>query len=516
MSASDHDLLHQYARNGSQAAFATLVERHLNLVYSAARRQVRSPQLAEDVAQAVFVDLAAHAHRFDPGMPLVAWLHVVTRRTAIDLVRREARRQAREHQAAEIAEMKTTLPNWAAVEPLLDEAVESLDATDRTAILLRYFENKNLREVGAALGTSDDAAQKRVSRAVEQLRAFFFRRGVTVTAASLATDLSAHALQLAPAGLGATISTAAVSSSVAAVSAVQATQVATMTTLQKSLLGTALALTLGAGVFEARVAFNLGTELRNLRQRTDGVVADARGARLGYERTQRTLDDARAQLVSLNSSTSPDSIGDERLAATMRAWFERLARIKQTVAQHAELSVPEFALLDEQTWFSYAQDAKLETDDQVRQLFVSLRSVAENSVANKLGPALRTYVAAHDGQLPTQTAELAAHFDPPIDPALLRRYDMTRTGKLNDVPARERDRLILEQSPADPERDSVWRIGANGFSNENAAGYAVRLAQKEFSDAHNGTRATTPEDLLPLLKWPLSPAKVREQMGISK
>src|SRR5476649_982025 len=100
MSMSDHDLLRDYAHDGSQAAFAALVERHLNLVYSAARRQVRSPQLAEEIAQSVFVDLARHASRFKPDMPLVAWLHVVSRRTAIDVIRRESRRQTREHDAA--------------------------------------------------------------------------------------------------------------------------------------------------------------------------------------------------------------------------------------------------------------------------------------------------------------------------------------------------------------------------------------------------------------------------------
>src|SRR5262249_38376019 len=133
--------------------------------------------------------------------------------------RRESRRAAREQQAAEIESMKSDPAHWTAVEPLLDEAVESLDAPDRTAILLRYFENKSLREVGAALGTSDDAAQKRVDRAVGQLRAFSPRRGIAVTAAGLTTDLSAHAPHAAPVGLSATISTAATLSSHAAAAA---------------------------------------------------------------------------------------------------------------------------------------------------------------------------------------------------------------------------------------------------------------------------------------------------------
>ena len=100
MSPSDHDLLSRYAEENSETAFATLVERHLNLAYSVARRVTRSAQLAEEVTQAVFIDLARNARALKPATPLVAWLHVVSRRTAIDTVRRESRRQAREAAAA--------------------------------------------------------------------------------------------------------------------------------------------------------------------------------------------------------------------------------------------------------------------------------------------------------------------------------------------------------------------------------------------------------------------------------
>src|SRR5688572_27117903 len=103
---SDPELLHQFAHEGSQPAFATLVHRHLDLVYSAARRQVRSPELAEDVAQSVFLDLARSARNLKPGTPVAAWLYVVTRRTAIDAIRRETRRQMHEQAAAEIAVMR--------------------------------------------------------------------------------------------------------------------------------------------------------------------------------------------------------------------------------------------------------------------------------------------------------------------------------------------------------------------------------------------------------------------------
>ena len=108
MGTSDPELLQRYAETGSQEAFAALVKRHLDLVYSAARRQVRSPQLAEEVAQSVFLHLSRLARTLQPGTPLAAWLYLVTRRTSIDVIRRESRRQARGQTAVAIAAMNTS------------------------------------------------------------------------------------------------------------------------------------------------------------------------------------------------------------------------------------------------------------------------------------------------------------------------------------------------------------------------------------------------------------------------
>ncbi|HZL13762.1 MAG TPA: sigma-70 family RNA polymerase sigma factor, partial [Verrucomicrobiae bacterium] len=207
---SDLDLLRQFARENSQDAFTEIVRRHVNLVYSATLRQVRSPQLAEEIVQSVFADLARDAGKLKPDTILTAWLYAVTRRTAIDVIRKESRRQLREQIAVEMNNMNATAssagvpPAWSQIEPFLDEAMAALDETDRAAILLRYFENKNLREVGESLKISDDAAQKRVSRAVERLREFFSKRNVTIGASGLAVLISANAVQAAPVGLALT------------------------------------------------------------------------------------------------------------------------------------------------------------------------------------------------------------------------------------------------------------------------------------------------------------------------
>jgi RNA polymerase sigma factor (sigma-70 family) len=210
MSDTDLQLLARYTRDRAEDAFAELVRRHLDLVHSAALRQVRSPELAEEVAQSAFTDLAHHAARLQPDTILTSWLYQVTRRTAVDVVRRETRRQWREQIATEMNALNATTSDWTYIEPLLDEAMSALDATDRAAVLLRYFENKSLREVGAALGTSDAAAQKRVSRAVERLREYFAKGGINVGASGLVVVISANAVQAAPVGLALIISTAAV------------------------------------------------------------------------------------------------------------------------------------------------------------------------------------------------------------------------------------------------------------------------------------------------------------------
>src|SRR6185437_12781573 len=227
-----------------QDAFTALVERHLNLVYSAAMRQVRSPHLAEEISQSVFTQLARHAAALKPGTILPAWLHQVTHHAAIDVIRSEGRRQAREQIACEMSRlMDENTIDWTQIEPLLDEAVQGLDEEDRAAIIMRFFENKSLREVGEALGTSDDAAQKRVSRALERLREHFERHKIAAAAAGLAAVMSAHAVQAAPLGLSSTVATGSLGAagfSVTTSSLLTTTKVIAMTTMQKVAVGVVL------------------------------------------------------------------------------------------------------------------------------------------------------------------------------------------------------------------------------------------------------------------------------------
>jgi RNA polymerase sigma factor (sigma-70 family) len=193
------DLLTAYRSNRSEGAFTELVRRYTNLVYSVAQRRLANGPLAEEVTQSVFLHLAQAAPKVSSEAALVAWLHRTTVHVAIDVWRSETRRRTREQT---VAAMETTpfedARLWSEMAPKLDEALDALSEEDREAVLLRYFGQKRMREVGQALGVSEDAAKMRVSRAVDRLRGLLALRGVTCTAVALAGLMSERSIEAAP------------------------------------------------------------------------------------------------------------------------------------------------------------------------------------------------------------------------------------------------------------------------------------------------------------------------------
>ena len=201
---TDWTLLRRYVESNSQDAFAALVSRHLNMVYTACLRELQDASLAEDAAQSVFIILAAKAPKLSAKINLAGWLFQTARFAAKNARTRQTRRERREMEA-----MRRTLQArgeleqsaWDNAEPLIDQAVAKLSPGEREAILLRYWDNLRLAEVGASLGVSEEAARKRVTRALTRLRVQLERQGVALGAATLAAALSAKAAHSAPPAL---------------------------------------------------------------------------------------------------------------------------------------------------------------------------------------------------------------------------------------------------------------------------------------------------------------------------
>jgi RNA polymerase sigma factor (sigma-70 family) len=196
---NDVELLTEYVARGCQDSFSELVRRHINLVYGTATRQVRDPHLAQEISQKVFCALAQNARSIRNPSALTAWLYRTTCQLATLHVRTEHRRLERERVAAAMnVTSNDNQDRWEEVEPVLDQALAALGDTDRLAILLRFFETKPMAEVGAMLGVSEAAAKMRIGRAIEKLRIFFVRRGVTCSAAGLFLLFDRHAGAAAP------------------------------------------------------------------------------------------------------------------------------------------------------------------------------------------------------------------------------------------------------------------------------------------------------------------------------
>jgi RNA polymerase sigma factor (sigma-70 family) len=240
----DATLLQQYAQQRSEPAFGELVARHINLVYSTALRTGGGDvHFAQDITQAVFIDLARKAGSLPENVPLAGWLHRHTCFTAANAVRTECRRRNREQIAMEMNSLDAGAePRWEQIAPHLDAGLNELNPDDRHAIVLRFLDRQDFRAIGGALGISEDAAQKRVSRALDKLREVLGRRGVALPAAALASVLAAEAVTAAPAGLAVSITTASLATAATAAkgAGMAAFKFLAMTKLQLSLAGAIL------------------------------------------------------------------------------------------------------------------------------------------------------------------------------------------------------------------------------------------------------------------------------------
>jgi RNA polymerase sigma factor (sigma-70 family) len=522
---SDTQLLREYAEHGTEAAFTEIVTRHTNLVYSAALRQADSPDTAGEVAQCVFIGLAKAARSLTRQLAadasLAGWLCRSARNVSLNLRRDEFRRHTRERLAMEdLNPISETAPDWERLRPVLDAAMSDLDECDYDALVMRFFRNQDLRSVGRALGVSDDTAQKRVARALDKLRDHLTRRGITTTAAALSIVLSAHAVQAAPVGLAAAISSAAAlaRAAVHTSTAIAVTKNIAMTTLQKALITTALAATIGTGIYESRRASHLQEQAQALRLQQDALVKqlqqerDDAASKLAAAQQQNShprgdlseLLKLRAEVTKLRDDTrelarlkaAAASNVDDPTASEMNSWLSRVKKLKDRVDQMPGEKIPEFQFLTDQDWLDAVRQLKqLDTDADFNKALKDLRNSAKHEFASMVGNALGGYAQANNGQLPGDFSQLSPYFASSVDDSVLQGYEFTQPG------------IVTSKSGSLVDEDGNFyssriQIGLNSVSVSTDGEDALHQAIQAFSAANNGQSLTNPSQLLPYVQTP--------------
>ncbi len=314
-------LLADYLDSGSEAAFRDLVASYVDLVYSAAIRLVNGDaHLAEDVAQTVFADLAKLARTLPRDVMLGGWLHRHTCFIASKVLRTERRRQERERQAVAMNALEDhSAANLASLTPVLDEAVNQLNPEDRAAILLRFFEQKDFRSVGESLGSTEEAARKRVDRALEKLQGLLKVRGVTLSGAALASVLAAHSVSAAPVGLAVAASSFALASA--------ASGAGTTLTILEIMSLTKLKVAVITAVVAAGVAIPWV-----IQHQTETKLAEANDALRQQRLQSEQLAAENARLTRLAATPTPAPVATNNSSLELLRLRGEVARLRQDVA----------------------------------------------------------------------------------------------------------------------------------------------------------------------------------------
>jgi len=511
----DSELLSRYARHRSQDAFAELMRRHLNVVYSTALRQVGDDRhRAEDVTQMVFSDLARKSARLAGHKVLAGWLHTATRFAAAKVVRTECRRRARDEKIqmleGPLDDSPSSAPDWSHVRVVLDSALAELGEKDREAILLRFFHGRSLAEIGADLALTGTAARSRVDRALDRLRICLARRGVTSTTTALAFGLGQQSVVAAPAGLAETIGTAVQAGAIGSGGFSNFLQF--MTTTQKTVTTLVAASLIGGAIFHRTEVTEFEARITALEQRNAAL------GREGMEARQERDELARqAQARTLATNITPTHSGAHVDGNSILA---KVTRLRELLAAMPERSIPELEFLQDQDWIKVAADSNFDSDGDIRKALSDLRLAAKQRLLPHLSQALRGYTAANGGLLPTEVSQLAPYLDPPVSPQILDRYQMLISGTVSDSVAGRKavPKAIGERSFIDDEYDtavSVDSTGGYGYASTSAFQRSLEEAVRKWKAANPNRAPTDRSELLPYMDSAVNPAKLQEWLAAS-
>jgi RNA polymerase sigma factor (sigma-70 family) len=424
----DANLIRRYGRDGDESAFAELMTRHLPLVWGTARRITSDGELARDVAQSVFVDLARKARTLPEGTPVAGWLHRAACHAAGNLVRTNVRRVRRERMAMSLThdDAGQTADGGAearlveSLESLVDDALLALPDPDREAVLLRYFRGRSHSEVGEALGVGDDAAQKRVSRAVEKLRDHFRAHGIAVGVGTVAAALEATGTEAVPAWVLQGLAPAGVlaSSGVAAGSVGVAAWILSMKT--PAFLATSAVLG-GAALWQSVAVSRL----------------EKANAELGRQIAEVNAANSR-------SSAAPTVVASDAEVLRLRARVAELTRELKAAKARQAVVAPE-------------PEPEVSTDTDVVALMAqyNVRLISRVNVGKLLGLAARLYANDHES-LPTTLESLSPYLSAGSLPNGTAYEQFEFFPQPRAISEAEPQMILFRERQAEPRPDGGW------------------------------------------------------------
>jgi RNA polymerase sigma factor (sigma-70 family) len=496
----DAELLRRYSEDRSEDAFAELVRRHIGWVHQVSlRRTGDRDALARDVTQQVFTLLAANASKLRRHERIGGWLYVAARFAANRALRAEARRKHHERDAQMWSELNGARPDpdWTEVRPLLDEAMDRLPETDRDALVLRFFEGRPFAEAGRALGLSEEAARKRVDRALEKLRLHLSRRGIHSTAAALAGMIGSHATSVVAAEVQSAVTTAALSAgaaglsggSSAAILAFHALPKAAMTFAQKLAIGALVTVAVGGAYYEIRAYQSENANIATLERRASTLRHELADLQRGNKETR----------LAATASTAALRPADDDVDGQVRAMRAAIDKVKQRIAADPRQAIPEFSLLSEDDWIlAVERRGGVESEADLLHVLADLRNTATRRFeVAPLSQALRAFLAANGKTAPSDLHQLLPYFEPPLaNPGELDRYTYIPSAAL----AKDA-RLVIGPNPdaaVDPDLDDMSIVtveptkGRSGVGGGGWGPVSQYRMQASINDAVTAFRRANP------------------------